>query len=165
MKEVKDLKYEQRLEKLKFPSLAYRRLRGDLIETYKVTHNLYNRDPESYFKMNRDTRTRGHKYKNLKQSARLEVRKHYFGLRIVDIWNNLPDAVVEAPSINAFENRVDKLLADYHYVIDIDITQDIRDLNENRSSVNFKDSDLEDALQDKPFSRKYFNCFQLYLTV
>ena len=146
--EVKEFEYEQRLEKLKLPSLVYRRLRGDLIETYKVTHNLYNIDPESYFKMNRDTRTRGHKYKILKQSARLEVRKHYFGLRIVDIWNNLPDAVVEAPSINAFKNRVDKLLADYHYVIDIDTAQVIKDLNKNRSSVNFKDSDLEEAPQD-----------------
>ena len=52
-----------------------------------------------------DTKTRGHKYKILKQSARLEVEvtKHYFGLRTVNIWNNLPDAVVEAPLINAFK--------------------------------------------------------------
>ena len=79
---------------------------------------------------------------------RIFLKKHYFGLRIVDIWNNLTDAVVEAPSINAFKNRVDELLADYHYVIDIDTAQVIKDLNKNRSGVNFKDSDLEDAPQD-----------------
>ena len=36
------LDYQSRLEKLKLPSLAYRRLRGDLIETYKINKNIYN---------------------------------------------------------------------------------------------------------------------------
>ena len=34
--------YLERLEKLKLPSLAYRRRRGDMIEVYKYTHNIYN---------------------------------------------------------------------------------------------------------------------------
>ena len=42
---LKDLDYEKRLEKLRLPSLEFRRIRGDLIETYKIIHNLY--DPKS----------------------------------------------------------------------------------------------------------------------
>ena len=38
---LKDLTYEQRLEKMKLPSMCYRRLRGDLIEVFKYTHNIY----------------------------------------------------------------------------------------------------------------------------
>ena len=37
---LKDLDYEKRLEILRLPSLEFRRIRGDLIETYKITHNL-----------------------------------------------------------------------------------------------------------------------------
>ena len=33
---LKDLSYPERLKKLKLPTLAYRRIRGDMIETYKI---------------------------------------------------------------------------------------------------------------------------------
>ena len=37
-----------------------------------------------------------------------KLRSHYFSYRIVDGWNNLPEHVVSAPSLNAFERRLDK---------------------------------------------------------
>ena len=38
---LKDLTYEQRLEKMKLPSMCYRRLRDDFIDLFKYTHNIY----------------------------------------------------------------------------------------------------------------------------
>jgi hypothetical protein len=38
---LKGKSYEERLEIMKFPSLSYRCLRGDLIEVYKYIHGLY----------------------------------------------------------------------------------------------------------------------------
>ena len=38
---LKDLTYEQRLEKMKLSSMCYRRLRGDLKAVFKYTHNIY----------------------------------------------------------------------------------------------------------------------------
>ena len=38
---MKDLSYPERLRKLKLPTLMYRRLRGDLIETYKILKPIY----------------------------------------------------------------------------------------------------------------------------
>ena len=38
---LNNLTYEQGLEKMKLPSMCYRRLRGDLIEVFKYTHNIY----------------------------------------------------------------------------------------------------------------------------
>lgn len=37
----KDKSYKERLTILKLPSLSFRRLRGDLIEVYKIVHNIY----------------------------------------------------------------------------------------------------------------------------
>ncbi len=39
---LKDMPYEDRLQALNLPSLAYRRMRGDAIEIYKYTHGKYN---------------------------------------------------------------------------------------------------------------------------
>ena len=37
----KNMSYADRLQKLKLPTLAYRRKRGDMIETYKITSGTY----------------------------------------------------------------------------------------------------------------------------
>jgi len=39
--ECKHLPYTDRLQYLKLPTLKYRRHRGDMIETYKIIHGLY----------------------------------------------------------------------------------------------------------------------------
>ena len=36
--EMKDLPYSDRLRRLKIPTLAYRRLRGDMIQVFKIMH-------------------------------------------------------------------------------------------------------------------------------
>ena len=65
---LRSLKYEDRLKKLKLPSLVYRRKRGDMIECYKLTHHIH--DPlttKSLFKIDTNAITRAHPYK-LKKS-------------------------------------------------------------------------------------------------
>ena len=41
---LKKIPYNDRLMHFKLPTLKYRRLRGDMIEVFKITHNIY--DPE-----------------------------------------------------------------------------------------------------------------------
>ena len=38
---LKKLPYPERLRQLKLPTLKYRRLRGDMIEVFKIIHNYY----------------------------------------------------------------------------------------------------------------------------
>ena len=47
-----------------------------------------------------------------KSNVRLNIRKRFFSQRIIDTWNDPPQHVVDAPSINSFKNRLDKLWND-----------------------------------------------------
>ena len=42
-------------------------------------------------------------------SFHYDLRKHFFTARIVNIWNSLPNSVVDASTVNAFKARLDKL--------------------------------------------------------
>ena len=55
---------------------------------------------------------RGHSMKLYVERCRLNCRKKYsFSHRSVTYWNDLPQDV-DAPSVNAFKNRLDKMWAD-----------------------------------------------------
>ena len=41
---IKNLTYKDRLKRLKLPTLKYRRIRGDMIEAYKILTNKYDWD-------------------------------------------------------------------------------------------------------------------------
>ena len=113
---LKDKDYIDRLKVLKLPSMHYRRDRADVIECYKFTHRLYK--SEKPFTIDDDTTRRGHSLKIKKVRAEKELRKHFFGNRIVNLWNSLPENVVTAPSINSFKNRLDKLWNGYLYELE-----------------------------------------------
>jgi hypothetical protein len=102
--------YEDKLKELGLFSLEKRRLRGDLIETYKILNELDIVGKTSLFQF-RISGTRGHKFKLYKQPSRTNVRKFFFSNRVIDRWNGLPSAVVESTSLSMFKMRLDKQLA------------------------------------------------------
>ena len=114
--ELKHLSYEERLKAMKLPSLQYRRKRGDLIEVYKYTHGFYNVNKTLLQMDNTSHRTRGHALKLAKQNCRLDIRKHFFSLRVVNDWNNLPPEVVDSSTLNCFKSRLDNFYADEIYL-------------------------------------------------
>jgi hypothetical protein len=114
---LKDLSYEERLRHLKLPSMKYRRERGDMIEVYKFTHGLYSVNKELLELDRKQTGTRGHMFKLAKKRCRINMRQHFFSFRVVDKWNNLPAAVVEAPSLDSFKNRLDTHWATLKYCV------------------------------------------------
>ena len=89
---IRNKEYPERLKKLKLPSLAYRRRRGDMIEVYKYTHIVYKVHVQPVEVELR--RTRGHSYKLLKKSSSTSQRQKFFSMRVVNSWNSLPDLVV-----------------------------------------------------------------------
>jgi hypothetical protein len=110
----KEYDYEQRLRLLNLPSLAFRRLRGDMIDTYKFTHGIYTSQPILQAAPESSI-TRGHKFKLLKVRSKTKIRANFYSNRITESWNNLSDHIVNAPSVNAFKNRLDAAWSEHMY--------------------------------------------------
>ena len=106
VRELAGLSYIERNRKCGLPTLEYRRQRADMIQVFKFVHKL-DFVSADLFDI-RDTR-RGHKYKFFKRRFRTSARQNVFSNRVVDTWNSLPEYVVDAPSIDSFKRRINKL--------------------------------------------------------
>ena len=100
------LPYSERLRALGLPSLEYRRERADVIQVYKILHNIDKVDKNKLFTLSGYTATRGHSLKLFKRRSRLKIRANSFSNRVVDVWNSLPEQVVQAPSLYCFKSRL-----------------------------------------------------------
>lgn len=111
---LKGLNYEERLKALNLPTLVYRRLRGEMIETYKIANRKYDVAvaPVLEYEDRAGPVTRGHCHKLAKIRWNTRTRQNYFTNRIVNTWNSLPAWVVEAPSTFSFERRLDRYWED-----------------------------------------------------
>ena len=49
--------------------------------------------------------------KLLQQRPRLAVRENAFSIRVVPIWNKLPEEIVSAKDINGFKNKLDSFMS------------------------------------------------------
>jgi len=72
------LSYPDRLVRVNLDSLVVRRLRHDLILTYKIVFSLTDMNPEDFFTFANSINTRGHAYKLLPSHCRVDVRKGFF---------------------------------------------------------------------------------------
>ena len=106
--ELRHLNYEQRLSKLGLISLEKRRIRGDLIQAFKIIKGIDKVNMNKFFTLNVRGSTRGNRFKLSKKRTRLELRRNFFSQRVVNAWNKLPDSVVDASSVNAFKQALDK---------------------------------------------------------
>ena len=106
---LKHVPYEDRLKRIGLTTLEKRRVRGDLIETYKILTGKENVDSYKFFILNHGCHNlRGHRFKLYKSRSRLNTRKFFYSQRVVEVWNSLPDNVVEAETTNCFKKRLDQ---------------------------------------------------------
>jgi hypothetical protein len=108
IKSCHKLPYSDRLEYLKLPTLTYRRIRGDMIEVYKILTNKYDNNVTLNLSLSNCTYTRGNALKLTTVRPNLDLKKYTFTVRIVSVWNSLPDSVIKSDTINKFKNALDK---------------------------------------------------------
>ena len=106
---IRHLGYQKRLEHLNLYSLEKRRLRGQLIETFKILNGIDKIDYRNLFTLSgNQTRTNGWK---------LELKRfntshcgNFFTYKIPSLWNRLPVDVVNSSTINQFKQGLDKVI-------------------------------------------------------
>ena len=80
-----------------------------MIEIFKLLKYTAKLDCSIFFKLSVDYTVRGYTYRIVKNSFRLDFRTNFFSNRVVNIWNELPQYVVDAETVNSFKARLDKL--------------------------------------------------------
>ena len=105
--------YEDRLALCQLSTLEGRRLRGDLIQAFKLLKGL-NQNYNNFFVLDVNTSMRGHTLKVAKPRTRLDIRLHSFSHRVVNCWNNLPVEIVECQSINNFKYKLSMFVSTRH---------------------------------------------------
>jgi hypothetical protein len=106
---LRKLSEEERREAMELPTLNDRRLRGDLIQQYKIAKGFDEVNWSYPLNSLCENRTRGHSYKYQRQLVKnCDIRHNFFTNRITSNWNNLNEEIVESLNVNSFKNKLDK---------------------------------------------------------
>jgi len=109
IKDIRSIDYTGKLRELNLFSMSRRRMRGDMIEVYKILSGKEKIDKSNLFNIvDSPIYLRGHKYKIQKKCVRTDIRRNFFTHRIVNLWNSLPNSVVECSSLDKFKSSLDK---------------------------------------------------------
>src|SRR6188768_1386409 len=97
-----------------------------MIEAYKILSGRYDSLVSPRLSLSTNSRTRGNSLKLNVQRTKYDIRKYCFSVRIVNVWNSLPDEVILAASINTFKNILDKFWKNeefvYNYESDVSVS-------------------------------------------
>ena len=105
--------YEARLTELDMTTLADRRVRGDMIATYKIMSGKDKVDPGLFFDLVADgvgprTRAATGAPSIRAKGWRIDIRKYSFGLRVTSGWNSLPDSLRSVGTVLEFKIGYDE---------------------------------------------------------
>ena len=107
--------YEEKLAEAGMVTLEARRLRGDLLQAYRVLNGVDDVDPKKWFTMAQErngassTRHTNGVLNVERGEGKGDVRRNFWSQRVVDPWNSLPDEIKKAKSLNEFKNAIDNL--------------------------------------------------------
>ena len=98
------------MEKLGLTSLEDRRVRGDMIETYKIMTGKEDINRDKFFKLAtvRGDMNEVRNLKIFKKRFNLNKRKYFFSQRVVGKWNQLSNEEVNATKTSGFKANYDR---------------------------------------------------------
>ena len=106
---LQNIPYQERLRSLDLLDFTQRRIRSDLILTFKILK--VESHPLRYlFQTGITKETRRHSAKLIIPRSRVDCRRHFYSVRVCFLWNSLPEYVVSSSSLSIFKSRLDLYL-------------------------------------------------------
>ena len=90
------------LEDLGWPTLQQRRAQARVILLYRIVYRLVDINPDLYLTPAASNTTRGHDKRYQIPQSTILAHQHSFFPRTVRTWNQLPQSLIHAPTIEAF---------------------------------------------------------------
>ena len=108
--ELRNMTYDKRLESLGLIRLEDRRVRGDMIETYKIMTGKEDISRDKFFKLAplRGNLNETRNLKIFKKRFNQNKRKHFFSQRVIEKWNQLSNEEVNAAKTSSFKANYDR---------------------------------------------------------
>ena len=125
--DVRGKTYEEKLNSAGLTTLAERRARGDMIETFKTMRGFNRVNREEWFKIQVESEHRPTRMNTIMVDgeperrkevivgarAQVDVRKNFFTVRVEKAWNELPETVKAQKTVNGFKNHYDRWREQY----------------------------------------------------
>ena len=105
---LRGVQYEERLARMGLTTLETRRVRGDLIELFKIVRGEDDISWHNELMWSQPRESKRCKLRREIVSSCLQ-RHNFFSNRISNAWNALPNGIVESESVNVFKSKIDKV--------------------------------------------------------
>ena len=117
---LRTLPYAERLKILNLPSLKFRRIRGDLIQAFKIFSGTDDIKANDIFTQSSYSSTRNSIFKIFKRHSRTTKRSTTFSYRVTNLWNDLSNNTKQAKNTDTFKNLLTKenKIYDLKYIFD-----------------------------------------------
>ena len=103
--------YEGKLKELSLMTLEQRRVRFDMVETFKILKGFTDVDSTTWFRQinsnARHTRNNAGHLNLERNEGRTVIRRNFFSCRVPPIWNNLPDEIKQSNTVDSFKTKYD----------------------------------------------------------
>ena len=100
------MSYEDRLRELGLTTLETRRIRGDLLEVFKIVKGFDNLHYTNYLIFS-SSDLRGHSHKLFKFRVRTNLGKFSFSFRVIEEWNMSTQDIVSCDTVAEFKSKLD----------------------------------------------------------
>ena len=111
------LPYSERLEALKLTTLAERRIRGDLIETFKIINGLVNYGQNLFSTGRSGAKLISKKSSSADRKVR-QLKNSFLSERVIGYWNKLPSSVRNTANVEEFKISLESFKKEHLHVTD-----------------------------------------------